>query len=147
MNRSLNQFCTLLGILTLAVSAHADGLWNENSMALRAGHGHANFAPPDSPPLGFCDPGMACGSASCDTVCPCDCPAECDTACLPRFHCHPGNLVPHTPYCAEPKLYYYFRPYSWHHVEEQVESVLRFGGDPRHPYANREFAEIYRGLE
>jgi hypothetical protein len=82
-----------------------------------------------------CGHGPACGTP--------DCCAESPLS----PHVAPGNLVPHTPYLAEPKLYYYFRPYHWRHILEQQESVMRYGGDPRHPYANREFEGIYEGLE
>jgi len=64
-----------------------------------------------------------------------------------RPHHAPGDLYPHTPYVAHPHFYYYFRPYNWYHIPAQQESVMSYGGDPRHPYANREFQEIYHGLE
>ncbi len=64
-----------------------------------------------------------------------------------RPHHAPGDLHPHTPYVAHPQLYYYFRPYNWYHIPEQQESVMSYGGDPRHPYANHEFQGIYQGLE
>lgn len=84
-----------------------------------------------------------------------ECGAECSDCgpdgCLPKHrlcpHHSPGDMPPHEPYVAEPKLYYYFRPYNWHHIVEQQESVMSFGGDPRHPYANYEFRGIYEGLE
>jgi hypothetical protein len=99
---------------------------------------------PWAPCNAACAPSGACQPA-CDPCVP-----ACPTAdCFPPLRpCHaPGNLHPHTPYVAHPKLYYYFRPYQWRHVLEQQESVMSYGGDPRHPYANTEFLGIYEGLE
>jgi hypothetical protein len=59
----------------------------------------------------------------------------------------PGDMHGHIPYLAMPKNYYYFRPYQWFHIPEQQAEVTSYGGDPRHPYANREFEEVYQEFE
>jgi hypothetical protein len=53
----------------------------------------------------------------------------------------------HFPYIAEPKFYYYFRPYNWFHIPVQQDDVRAFGGDPRHPYDNRIFQSVYEQLD
>lgn len=57
------------------------------------------------------------------------------------------NLFPHVPYYVEPKTYYYFRPYNHNQVFLQRDQVMRWGGDPRHPYANEIFQQVYRDLD
>lgn len=59
----------------------------------------------------------------------------------------PGNMPQHFPYVAEPKNYYYFRPYNWFHIPEQQREVTSYGGDTRHPYANDLFREVYEAIE
>lgn len=59
----------------------------------------------------------------------------------------PGNMTQHFPYVAEPKNYYYFRPYNWFHILDQQKEVVLYGGDPRHPYANDLFQEVYQEIE
>lgn len=66
---------------------------------------------------------------------------------LPGVWHSPGDMHQHVPYLAMPKNYYYFRPYQWFHIPEQQAEVTSYGGDPRHPYANREFQEIYQEFE
>ncbi len=39
--------------------------------------------------------------------------------------------------------YYYFRPYNHRHVAEQQQTVAKWGGDPRNPYANEVFRQVY----
>lgn len=157
MYRPLNVAWLVLGF-ALVNQAGADELSTNTSAtsALRGNtHVAINGAVVSDPWEDYFDPGLAsspapcgevCGEA-CSTDCACDCPTDCNDGLFTHLHHAPGNLVPHTPYCAEPKLYYYFRPYNWRHIPDQIESVLSFGGDPRHPYANREFEGIYEGLE
>jgi hypothetical protein len=57
------------------------------------------------------------------------------------------NLFPHVPYYVEPKTYYYFRPYNHNHIFLQRDQVMRWGGDPRNPYANEVFQQVYRDLD
>ena len=52
-------------------------------------------------------------------------------------------MTPHIPYRAHPKNYYYFRPYNYFHIEQQQREVLNYGGDARHPYANKLFQRVY----
>ena len=58
-----------------------------------------------------------------------------------------GNLHPHLPYEAHPKTYYYFRPYSFLHVQQQQEEAMQWGADPRAPYSNAIFREVYDEIE
>jgi len=39
--------------------------------------------------------------------------------------------------------YYYFRPYNYHSIQFHRDAVTRYGGDPRNPYSNRVFKDIY----
>lgn len=57
------------------------------------------------------------------------------------------NLFQHVPYYVEPKTYYYFRPYNFTHVWQQRKQVAAWGGDPRHPYSNEIFKQVYRELD
>jgi hypothetical protein len=67
---------------------------------------------------------------------------------LPSPWHSPTQLTPHVPYIAEPKDYYYFRPYNWFHVQEHQQEAARYGTDPRNPYDNRiVFDGLYEGLE
>lgn len=56
----------------------------------------------------------------------------------------PGNMPMHIPYVHKYSEYYYFRPYNWFHIREHQEEVLNYGGDARHPYTNRVFADVYK---
>ncbi len=98
-------------------------------------------------PSGGCD----CGCDVCYDNCACQ---TCDGHHRHRFGLwskhglpHPRHstcdMPPHFPYMAQPKFYYYFRPYNWFHIEAQQQEVLNYGGDPRHPYANRFFNDVY----
>lgn len=59
-----------------------------------------------------------------------------------------GNMPQHYPYYAEDLGYYYFRPYNYKHIPEQQNAVLGWGGDPRHPYTNREiFDAVYQEVD
>lgn len=65
---------------------------------------------------------------------------------LPNPHRSTCDMPQHHPYFAEPKFYYYFRPYNWFHIPVQQDDVRAFGGDPRHPYDNRIFKSVYEQL-
>ncbi|MEX0819630.1 MAG: hypothetical protein WD070_08545 [Pirellulaceae bacterium] len=65
----------------------------------------------------------------------------------PSAYRSPGNMPQHFPYVAEPKNYYYFRPYNWFHIADQQREVTSYGGDTRHPYANDLFQEVYEAIE
>jgi hypothetical protein len=56
-------------------------------------------------------------------------------------------MYPHFPYRVEPQGYYYFRPYNWFHIPAHQGQVQAYGGDPRHPYANTLFRDVYRAAE
>ena len=67
---------------------------------------------------------------------------------LPSPWHSPGNMTQHIPYVAEPKNYYYFRPYNWFHIPDQQAEAAIYGTDPRNPYDNRVvFDDLYEGLE
>ena len=67
---------------------------------------------------------------------------------LPSPWHSPGDMTQHIPYVAEPKNYYYFRPYNWFHLPEQQAEAAIYGTDPRNPYDNRVvFDGLYDGLE
>lgn len=59
----------------------------------------------------------------------------------------PGNMPLHIPYIAEPKNYYYFRPYNWFHIRDHQQEVMLYSGDPRHPYANEVFQQVYQNFD
>ncbi len=90
-----------------------------------------------------CNP---CGCQSCD-----DCSSGhcCTVWCalgLPH-PCHPpGNMHQHLPYYAEPKMYYYFRPYNYRHIPMQQGEALSFGASPGLPYSNAMFQQVYAEL-
>lgn len=54
-----------------------------------------------------------------------------------------GDMTLHIPYVAEPKSYYYLRPYQWFHVEAHQADADVVGIDRRNPYDNRLFDEVY----
>lgn len=99
----------------------------------------------------------ACGAAACGDACGAcatACGAPCAiVACLQAHHlfpcmwCAPGNMVPHTPYEAWPKTYYYFRPYNYMHVQQQQEQAIQWGADPGLPYSNAVFQQVYHTFE
>ncbi|MDA1051391.1 MAG: hypothetical protein O3C40_13045 [Planctomycetota bacterium] len=55
----------------------------------------------------------------------------------------PGDMTLHIPYRSHPHNFYYFRPYNYFHIEEQQREVMYYGGNPRHPYANKVFQRVY----
>ncbi len=64
----------------------------------------------------------------------------------PLFH-GDCNMVPHSAYFPELHGYYYFRPYHYSHIRQHQEFVSSFGEDPRAPYANTVFQQVYKQLE
>ena len=64
----------------------------------------------------------------------------------PLFH-GDCNMVPHAAYFPELHGYYYFRPYHFSHIRLHQEFVSSFGEDPRAPYANTVFQQVYRQLQ
>lgn len=63
------------------------------------------------------------------------------------WHASKHNFTPHIPYRALPADNYYFRPYNYTDIPEHQGEVVIYGEDPRLPYANRVFDDIYEGLE
>lgn len=57
-----------------------------------------------------------------------------------------GDLVQHMPHFGTTHGYYYFRPYHVMHVFSQQELATRWGGDPRNPYDNTMFQNVYQQL-
>ena len=94
------------------------------------GHGCAKGAHP------CCDP---CGGHR-------GCLADAYHMCLrPLFH-GDCDMVPHYHYLPELHGYYYLRPYHFTHVQRHQEFVSSYGGDPRAPYANTLFQQIYQQM-
>ena len=56
----------------------------------------------------------------------------------------PGNMLPHYGYFPAEHGYYYFEPYNVTRVAIQQKFIASIGGDPRHPYANEIFDEVYK---
>jgi len=79
-----------------------------------------------------------CGSEPCGTYYGC---------CL-HSHCilRP-DMPPHIPYQPCYHGHYYFRPYQYLDVLSQRQAAERLGEDPRNPYANRIFEQIYKSVE
>ncbi len=67
--------------------------------------------------------------------------------CLPSPWHAPGNMVPHIPYVAYPKTYYYFRPYNMLHIPDQQARAAGWVENPALPYSNRIFDKVYAELE
>jgi hypothetical protein len=72
-----------------------------------------------------------------------------DVSCKIKYDlCNPPtDMVPHTPYCAEPKTYYYFRPYNWAHVGAMQSHAMSWGVEPATPYSNKLFQDVYSKIE
>lgn len=76
----------------------------------------------------------------------------CSSSCGPhdswRSH-HYGRcaLPQHFPYTVPNQGYYYSRPYNMNHIRLQQITVSRWGGDPRNPYGNRIFKDVYAALK
>ena len=56
-------------------------------------------------------------------------------------------MLPHIPYTAYPKTYYYFRPYNMLHIPQQQERALAWVENPALPYSNKVFDKVYAELE
>lgn len=65
-----------------------------------------------------------------------------------RYRMRPACGLPqHYAYLADPKFYYYFRPYNWFQIEPQQQEVENYGLDPRNPYDNRFLQAAYERVE
>lgn len=67
--------------------------------------------------------------------------------CLPSPWHAPGNMVPHIPYEALPKTYYYFRPYQMFMIPDQQAQAAGWVENPALPYSNNVFEKVYAELE
>jgi hypothetical protein len=75
---------------------------------------------------------------------------ECNNGCCGKHRCRfrsTCDMLPHYAYISDWDFYYYFRPYNYIHIRPQQETVTRWGGDVRNPYANEMFEKVYEGLE
>ena len=52
-------------------------------------------------------------------------------------------MYQHYAYYPEMHGYYYFRPYNWTHLAEHQQIATEWGEDPRNPYANTLFDQVY----
>ena len=52
-------------------------------------------------------------------------------------------MPPHYMYFPQNHGNYYFRPYNYHTILHQQQSVGRYGGDRRNPYDNSLFEQLY----
>ena len=91
------------------------------------------------------------GCSMCTTHMGCGCHGHhCGFWChhgLPSTWHAPGNMLPHIPYTAYPKTYYYFRPYNMLHIPQQQERALAWVENPALPYSNKVFDRVYAELE
>jgi len=56
---------------------------------------------------------------------------------------HDGSsMLPHLAYFPAMHGYYYFRPYALRHLQQHQTAIVRWGGDPRNPYANIVFRRL-----
>ena len=76
---------------------------------------------------------QVCGSHSCGRCCCCIKPI--------------GDLYPHYQYNAQPKMYYYLRPYNHKHVQEKAAEAIGLGANPQAPYSNALFKQTYEAVE
>lgn len=67
--------------------------------------------------------------------------------CLPSPWHAPGNMVPHIPYDAAPKTYYYFRPYQMFMIPDQQAQAAGWVENRALPYSNQVFDKVYAELE
>lgn len=104
-------------------------------------------------PSACCNP---CGGGKCcrDRCCRLGCCRCCMLGCgiwarhgLPSTWHPPGNMLPHLPYCAEPKTYYYFRPYNYQHIAQHQDTAQTWGAARHAPYSNEMFKEVYAEFE
>ncbi|MCL4207223.1 MAG: hypothetical protein KJ000_32480 [Pirellulaceae bacterium] len=107
----------------------------------------------DKLPDAGCSCTDACGSCSLPSGCPSrGGHGECVGRML-GFGCENGccgntcNMPQHLMYHPTQHGYYYFIPYNHRTVLQQKLAVARYGGDPRNPYDNSMFQNIYEGLE
>jgi len=113
---------------------HSDLFGPEPSQELPESTAFAAYAPYGND----CD---ACGDGYQWQRCTCQ-GGYCRTLFAPRC-----NMPQHHPYYTCPQSYYYFRPYNGFHIPPQQAVAASFGEDPRLPYANTLFRNLYNELE
>lgn len=52
-------------------------------------------------------------------------------------------MVQHLAYPPEAHGWYYFRPYNFGQLRDLQEATSSWGGDPRNPYADDIFRQVY----
>jgi hypothetical protein len=83
---------------------------------------------------------------SCDE---CGC-GDCKKAKAPKMeHCWAQrcDMPQHIPYYPPAHGNYYFRPYSVAQLARQQAMVVSWGGDPRNPYSNEIFRQVYAEMD
>jgi hypothetical protein len=76
----------------------------------------------------------------------CGC-GRCTTGFWRKWHCGTCAMPPHYAYFPQMHGYYYFRPYHPSHVALHRDMARQWGGDPRNPYDNAIFQQVYRDHE
>ena len=87
------------------------------------------------------------GVETCERVGSCGCGVSGGHGFWCRWFHGTCDMPQHHAYFPPMHGYYYFRPYHPGHVSRQQQFMTQFGGDPRHPYANRLFKKIYAEYE
>jgi len=111
--------------------------------------GSCGLSQPDCACNVGCATQSCCNSGCCNNGCCCD-DDDCIECKHPSDHCRHWytchsmcDMNPHYPYPARIHGYYYFRPYNYTNVLEDIEMITTLGGDPRYPYATSMFEGIY----
>ncbi len=89
--------------------------------------------------------GCACDECGCGDCGDCGC-GECGKSKAPKMeHCWTQrcDMPQHIPYYPPAHGNYYFRPYSVAQLARQQAMVVSWGGDPRNPYSNAIFKQVY----
>lgn len=100
-------------------------------------HGHQN-GPVSHHCDGFC--GSIGDGQACDV-----CGGQ--RCCKFKYLHAPRDMVQHLPYDAQPKTYYYFRPYNSYHILLQQRQAMEVGVDPKMPYSNAIFQDVFKKLD
>lgn len=58
-----------------------------------------------------------------------------------------GDMHPHYPYEAQPRMYYYLRPYQYLQVREKAAQAETLGAHAKVPYSNALFRDAYLVVE
>ena len=85
-------------------------------------------------------------SGECETCNECEICDECET-CQECRQVGPPIMEPHLGYIAEPKTYYYFRPYNYHHIFTHKDQAMQMNIKHHAPYDNSIFKNVYQKLK